>query len=155
MGAVNGPPRPPFGVAVPAPTRALRLGCIQIGWIGRLARRRGAIVVGTFLPWLHSGSVGKNSYQLAGVGQRRLELPGWADALLVGWPFLGPALAVLAALLASRLRRTVAWMSMAIGTCRRDARGAGAHRPRRDGPCAARPAYAGPLLTAVGAASSS
>ena len=152
MGAVIGPSVPPYGVAVPvAGARPPAPRASQLGWVGGWLAGVVLIVVGTFLPWLYSGSVGKNSYQLAGVGQRRLELPAWADALLVGWPLLGPALAVLAALLALRLRRTVAWISMVlalvagilallvlVGTSRMDVSFLSA-------------AYAGPLVTAVGA----
>jgi hypothetical protein len=74
-----------------------------------------ALLVGTFLPWLYSGRIGKNSYQLAGVGQRRLNTPLWVDAMLVLWPYLGPLLAIAAVLLLVRRRRTAGILSAAVG----------------------------------------
>jgi hypothetical protein len=149
---VNGPPRPPLGVAAPAAAAPVRRVVLPLRWLVSWLVGAVLTVAGTFLPWLYSGSVGKNSYELVGVGQRRLELPGWADALLVGWPFLGPALAVLAALLALRLRRTVGWLSLPIALVAGVLAvlvliaAIGMDRALLS------PAYAGPLLTAVGAA---
>ncbi len=54
----------------------------------------GLVVVGTFLPWARSGRVGRNSYQLAGVGSRLSDAADWWVALLRTWPYLGPLWAV-------------------------------------------------------------
>jgi uncharacterized membrane protein YjjP (DUF1212 family) len=61
---------------------------------GRLAAALGAvglvlIVVGTFLPWLHSGRATHNSYQADGAGQRLLAVSGPTHTLLAAWPFVG------------------------------------------------------------------
>lgn len=56
-------------------------------------------MAGTFLPWLRSGTVERNSYA-AGDALRRVEhLPAALGALLDGWPFLSFLCAVAAALL--------------------------------------------------------
>lgn len=57
------------------------------------------LVIGTFLPWLRSGRVQRNSYELAGVGVRRLQAADWVEVLLRGWPFLGVLWAVAVVLL--------------------------------------------------------
>lgn len=63
------------------------------------------IVVGTFLPWLRSGTVDRNSYA-AGDALRRVEhLPAALGAVLDGWPFLSIVCAVAAALALLGLRR--------------------------------------------------
>ncbi len=80
----------------------------RLSWLVGVA----LLLAGTFLPWLYSGTNAKNSYQLAGAGQRRLALPSWAEAVLGGWPFLGPIWAVLAVLFLLGLRRTSAALSI-------------------------------------------
>ncbi|WP_083383742.1 hypothetical protein [Allokutzneria albata] len=48
-------------------------------------------VAGTFLPWLYSGSVQRNSYEAADLLRRLLGLDsGVGGALLVAWPAIGP-----------------------------------------------------------------
>ncbi|GAA4004127.1 hypothetical protein GCM10022247_26390 [Allokutzneria multivorans] len=52
-------------------------------------------VLGTFLPWLHSGSVLRNSYEAADLVRRLLELDsGVGGALLLVWPGVGPVAAL-------------------------------------------------------------
>lgn len=59
-----------------------------------------AIVLGAFLPWMHSGSATRNSYRAAGVARRVLHVAGWLGAGLRVWPFIPLAAAVAVALLA-------------------------------------------------------
>ena len=70
------------------------------------------LLAGTFLPWLYSGQIPKNSYQLAGIGQRRLSAPGWVEAVLGTWPFLGPLWAMALVVLLLRLRRWASGLSI-------------------------------------------
>jgi uncharacterized membrane protein len=44
------------------------------------------IVVGTFLPWLRSGSSSRNSFRAAGLIDRLLHPPGVAGIFLTVWP---------------------------------------------------------------------
>lgn len=59
----------------------------------------GAIVVGTFLPWMHSGTATRNSYQAGGLARRVLQVPAWLNTALYVWPFTALAAAAVAALL--------------------------------------------------------
>jgi hypothetical protein len=52
-----------------------------------------AIVVGTFLPWLHSGAATRNSYQTGGAVRRLLATTGLIDDLLRWWPLVALACA--------------------------------------------------------------
>jgi len=74
------------------------------------------IVVASFLPWLTSGGVLRNSYSSVGV-VRRLVLAGggYADTALSFWPLLGPVvmLAVTAGIL--RWWRTAAILTLLVG----------------------------------------
>jgi hypothetical protein len=64
------------------------------------------LLAGTFLPWLHSGTVSRDSYQSASV-LRGLpsSLNGAENALLYGWLAVIPLCAVSIALYALNLRR--------------------------------------------------
>ncbi len=73
-----------------------------------------AIVVGSFLPWLQSGTVRKNSYQLAGYGDRRSESTLPADLLMRAWPLLGVLCAVTVVLVLVRRHRAAAVLSVGI-----------------------------------------
>lgn len=82
-----------------------------------------AVVVGTFLPWLQSGEVRRNSYAAFGLLRRLIGFDGLPAALTHGWPLL--ALCATAAVLAavSGLHRiavavalvTVAWSATVSG----------------------------------------
>ncbi|RIJ70974.1 hypothetical protein D1871_16305 [Nakamurella silvestris] len=66
-------------------------------------------VTGTFLPWIQSGRVAKNSYQLAGAAERYLpDVNSVVTAAVALWPWQGPAWAVVLVLYLLRLRRTAA-----------------------------------------------
>lgn len=64
------------------------------------------MVVGTFLPWLRSGSTQRNSYTADGLVRRLLATDGITHALLMMWPFLSVLCAVAVALLLMTLFRT-------------------------------------------------
>lgn len=125
------PPAVPFADAPTGPiarvrpaTGRLRLGA-ALGVLGIVVT-----ITGTFLPWLVSGTVRRNSYAVAGLADRLLVEPGSAGAVAVGaWPYLGPLLLVpvvlaafrwwrssaVIALLGAALAGTVAGMAIGIG----------------------------------------
>lgn len=59
----------------------------------------GGIVLGSFLPWLRSGSAVRNSYTADGLLHRTLQPGGAIPALLRSWPYLSLGCALAAALL--------------------------------------------------------
>ncbi|ASO19808.1 hypothetical protein AHOG_10825 [Actinoalloteichus hoggarensis] len=63
-------------------------------------------VIGTFLPWLRSGSVYRDSHQTIGVLRRLLEPPPIIDTILGAWPLLIPIAASCVLLHLIRLRVT-------------------------------------------------
>ena len=74
-------------------------------------------LVGTFLPWLVSGEVRRNSYAVAGIADRVLIPDGHALAWLVsGWSFAAPALVLPAAVGALRWWRTAAVVALVVTT---------------------------------------
>ncbi len=105
------------------------------------------IVVGTFLPWLHSGSHTRNSYGADGAARRLLGVHGVGAVLLAIWPFV--VLACAAALAAAVL----GWRRIAagIGVLAAVAAAAGAVTMLNAGHSAVlQPANAGPIVTLVG-----
>ena len=56
------------------------------------------MVLGTFLPWLRSGEVQRNSYASFGVLRRLIGFHGAAEMLLRGWPLLGAVCALVVVL---------------------------------------------------------
>jgi hypothetical protein len=75
-----------------------------IGGLGALA-----LVTGSFLPWLASGTALRNSYQAMAVARRLTPLgDGWPGAALQAWPALGGITTACLALYVVRLRRTAA-----------------------------------------------
>jgi hypothetical protein len=73
-----------------------------------------ALVVGTFLPWLHSGSTARSSYALVGLVDRLDITPGGPAALLIGgWPFV-PLLVTSAVVLAWWGRSTASLVVAAV-----------------------------------------
>lgn len=106
------------------------------------------VVVGTFLPWLYSGSRSRNSYETGGALRRVFDVRGISDAALAAWPFVGLACAATIALLILGLRRTAAVVGLvdAAGA----AAGAIAMLTAGDNGLV-RPANLGPIVTLVGA----
>jgi hypothetical protein len=107
------------------------------------------IVVGTFLPWLHSGSHTRNSYGADGAARRLLGVDGVGGFALTIWPFVVLACAAgLAALL-------LAWARIAaiVGVLAAAGAAAGAIAMLTAGRSAAmQPAALGPTVTLVGSA---
>jgi hypothetical protein len=64
-----------------------------------------AIVAGTFLPWLRSGTVDRNSYSAGDALRRLTQLPSGLGFLMNVWPFLSLACAVAAALVLLHIDR--------------------------------------------------
>lgn len=110
-----------------------------------------ALLVGTFLPWLYSGRIAKNSYQLADVSRRRLDAPGWFDSLLAVWPFLGPLWAVVVVVLILRRQRIAAIAAMVLATVTLLLSLTGLMLAIRVSSAYINGGYPGPLTTAVGA----
>jgi hypothetical protein len=73
------------------------------------------LVAGTFLPWLHSGSTTRNSYQAGGLARRVIHVPGWLSGALVVWPFIGLVCAGVITLYAVALARSAALLGLLIG----------------------------------------
>lgn len=82
---MSGPTPPPWAATVAAPPRRRPVPGRPVIWAAGIV----VVVIGTFLPWLRSGRVQRNSYELAGVGVRRLQAADWVEVLLRAWPFLG------------------------------------------------------------------
>lgn len=67
------------------------------------------LVAGTFLPWLRSGSVLRNSYQTVGIARRLTALgEGVQGVLTAAWPAVGIVAALCAAIYVVGARRTAA-----------------------------------------------
>lgn len=106
------------------------------------------VVVGTFLPWLYSGSRSRNSYATGGALRRIFDVGGAADTALALWPFVGLACAAAIAALLVGLRRTAA----AVGLIAAAAGAAGAIAMLTAGGNGdIRPAETGPIVTLIGA----
>ena len=105
-------------------------------------------MVGTFLPWLYSGSRSRNSYATGGALRRVLGVGGVGDAALSAWPFVALACAVAVAALLLGLPRTAA----VLGLLAAAAAGAGAIAMlTAGGNPVVRPAHLGPIVTLAGA----
>lgn len=108
----------------------------------------GAIVAGTFLPWMHSGATTRNSYQAGGVARRVLTVPAWLDTALRVWPYTAIAAAAVAAIL------LLGWTALAGGLGMLLSLGCGAVTAGTlslAGNTAVSPAALGPLVTLTGA----
>lgn len=74
------------------------------------------IVIGTFLPWLTSGQIPRNSYQVAGALTRfRLIESGLLSAVVSVWPLIGPVVMVPLILLALRWWRAAGLVAAILG----------------------------------------
>jgi hypothetical protein len=107
-----------------------------------------AIVAGTFLPWLDSGSTTRNSYQAGGVARRLLDVSGWLGAGLQAWPYVGLLCAAVVALFALGLPRSAAALGLLTAGCAA-AVAAGALSVQGNGLVG--PAIRGPIVTIAGA----
>lgn len=107
-----------------------------------------ALVVGTFLPWLRSGRVSRNSYEADGTIQRLLGVRGLGHAALTAWPFLGGLCAAAVALFALGLQRLAAVLAALVAVA---AGGVAIATLRVPAAPYAAPASAGPTVTILGA----
>jgi hypothetical protein len=87
-----------------------RSGSVVVASIG--AAGLVTLVVGTFLPWLRSGDVGRNSYTSFGLLHRLIGFPGWAEVLLRAWPLLGALCAVVVLVAVAGLPRLAAALTL-------------------------------------------
>jgi hypothetical protein len=124
---------------LPAGVRALpaALGCAGLT----------CAVVGSFLPWLYSGSRSRDSYATDGAARRLLGVDGLGGAALAAWPFVGLACGTAIAALLIGLVRTAAGIGMLAAI----AAAAGAVAMLlADDAGTIRPANVGPIVTLVG-----
>ena len=70
-------------------------------------------VIGTFLPWLRSGDVRRNSYTSFGLLRRLIGFHGVAEVLIRGWPVLGVVSAGVVLLAVTGLHRTAGVLALA------------------------------------------
>lgn len=90
-------------------TRRWRAAALMLGGAGLLT-----MVVGTFLPWLRSGDVQRNSYASFGVLRRLIGFHGAAEALVRAWPLLGAVSAAIVVLAAFGLLRAAALLALIV-----------------------------------------
>lgn len=109
------------------------------------------LVIGTFLPWLRSGTVLRDSYQSAGALRGLVSgLNAQAGAVLGAWPVVIPCCAVCVAGYAVGLRRTAAVAGLVISLIVGTAAGVVAVQPDATDSVVG-PAHTGPVVTLVGA----
>lgn len=72
------------------------------------------LVAGTFLPWLRSGQVRRNSYQAGGALQRLLGVHGVLDSAVSAWPFVGLLCAGIVATYAIGCHRCAALLALIV-----------------------------------------
>jgi hypothetical protein len=107
-----------------------------------------AIVVGTFLPWLRSGTQDRNSYQAGGAVRRLLGASGFIDHVLGLWPLVGVACAAAMALFLLGLR-TLGSIVAGVSALAAGAAGVGALATTAT--TVAEVTLIGPLVTLLGA----
>lgn len=108
------------------------------------------LVIGTFLPWLRSGSVLRDSYQSAGALRGIVSgLNAQAGALLTAWTAIIPCCAVCVAGYAVGLRRAAAVLGLIVSVVVGTAAGLVAVQGGGDGLIGLVPT--GPTVTLVGA----
>lgn len=107
-----------------------------------------AVVVGTFLPWLRSGTQDRNSYEAGGAVRRLLGTTGVVDHLLGLWPLVSVACAIAIALFLLGLR-TFGTIVAGVSALAGGAAGVGALATT--GSTVAEVTLLGPLVTLLGA----
>ncbi|MDQ6656944.1 MAG: hypothetical protein M3Z00_01700 [Actinomycetota bacterium] len=108
--------RPPTSRSFDAAAAAVGWPLVRAAAVTTLLVAITVCVGGTFAPWLMSGSVARNSYQLVGALQRFPIIHNTAVvAAIDGWPYLGPALMVPLLLAAFRRWRWAAAAAILLG----------------------------------------
>jgi hypothetical protein len=103
MGFVTSVQQSPTGTA----TSRRRIGA-WIGCVGLALQ-----VAGTFLPWLQSGSVVRNSYQTVGIARRLTALgDGVLGAATAAWPAVGITATLCAVMYVIGARRTASVVTL-------------------------------------------
>ena len=126
------------------PTRnKAELGCAAVAGLGLVLT-----VVGTFLPWMRSGRVRRNSYASAGLLQRLLGVDGALGGVLNAWPYLGLLCALLVIGFGAGLRRTAALCTVLVGAA---AVFVAVYALRASGSREVQHVATGPVVTACGA----
>jgi hypothetical protein len=105
------------------------------------------VVVGSFLPWLHSGTRSRNSYATDGAVRRLLGVSRPGDWALVAWPYVGLACGAAIAALLIGLPRVAAGIGLVAAA---GAAVAAITMLTADRAATIRPAFAGPIVTLVG-----
>jgi hypothetical protein len=129
----------------PAVRPTVRVGAV-VGALGLLS-----VVLGTFLPWLVSGGVARNSYAIVGiVGRLGLAGTGFGATALSLWPFLGPVamLPLIAAII--RWWRTAGVIALLFGLLTGVVGGGVLAVAGGNGGAGIALAYPGPAVTALG-----
>ena len=90
---------------------AARVAALSAGFAGAVM-----MTIGTFLPWVRSGEVDRNSFQMAGVLDRTdFVTQPVLRHLVDAWPYVTPLVVLPALFAAFRLWRTTAVIMMLIG----------------------------------------
>lgn len=107
------------------------------------------LMIGTFLPWLESGRVSRNSYAGDSALRELVDVGGALDAVLRAWPFVGLACAAAVALVLLGRTRTGAVLGGLAAACAAALAGWALQSPAHG---VVRPAGTGPATTLIGAA---
>ena len=109
------------------------------------------LLTGTFLPWLRSGTVSRDSYQSVGALRGLPTPPGGAEnALLYGWLAVIPLAAICIALFALNLRRPSGVVACLVAALAVAASAVAIAQPAATGPVGF--STIGPTVTLIGAA---
>jgi hypothetical protein len=106
------------------------------------------MVLGTFLPWLRSGEVHRNSYASFGVLRRLIGFHGAAETLVRGWPLLGAVSGLVVVLAAAGLLRAAALLALVVAAWAGAVSGGALAREPAAG---VRVESVGPIVTMMGA----
>ncbi|MCP2163799.1 hypothetical protein [Goodfellowiella coeruleoviolacea] len=123
-----------------------------VAWIGTGSGAAGLllVVVGTFLPWLRSGSVLRDSYQAIGSVRGLTNLNAGVGALLTAWIGIAPFAVLCVVLFTLGLRRTAAGLVVLFGTITGTTAGVAAVQGGDEGALIGI-TVAGPVVTLCGA----
>jgi hypothetical protein len=104
-------------------------------------------LAGTFLPWLQSGGVRRNSYTSFGVLRRLIGFHGAAEAMIRVWPLLGVVCAMVVLVALAGLWRSAAGLGLLVAAWSATVAGAAL---ARDPVGPVRVHLLGPIVTVLG-----